>query len=184
MFPLTLSYPILSYFLLSYLLLSFTTHPPIPPLLLSSTSSSFPYPLMQRALSDSCVRRAATIYEVIFMDYTMPIMVRDPANSTRLSLHALTNRSLLLSFSSLSSTMMYHLLSFPQSIESIDQTIVTRLSSTLLPQYTRTHTHAHIHIHTYTHTHTHTERSRGHRGNPSPRIQRSDHRPDGQRSGR
>lgn len=97
----TLSYSILSYSLLSYLVLSFTTHPPTPPLPLSSTSSSFPSPLMQRALSDSCVRRAATIYEVIFMDYTMPIMVRDPANSTRLFLHALTNPSLLLSFSSL-----------------------------------------------------------------------------------
>jgi CheY-like chemotaxis protein len=41
----------------------------------------------KRALSDSCVRRAATIYEVIFMDYTMPIMVRTPATSSRLSLY-------------------------------------------------------------------------------------------------
>jgi CheY-like chemotaxis protein len=48
----------------------------------------------KRALSDSCVRRAATIYEVIFMDYTMPIMVRSPATSSRLSLYTLRSRIL------------------------------------------------------------------------------------------
>jgi hypothetical protein len=101
-------YPILSYPILPTLVLYYPSTYPTPSPLIHLLFLSFP--LMQRALSDSCVRRAATIYEVIFMDYTMPVMVRDPANSTRLSLYALTNPSLLLSFSSLSSSLLFLLL--------------------------------------------------------------------------